>query len=314
MKTCFSPERKRGGLTWCLSGGLVLALLGSSGCIMTEDTIARAKGTYSTGKPQEPPPKAQPLYYGLVPFAFVGDMCVVVPVEAIASLSESHKYGRDPIPGFRDGDKVCWQAIYHGSGACWQHKRPGEVLPQFWVAGGLTNHPAQPVLVVARPKRGQSLPTLESAPVTLSGQLAGSQLAWVRRDAFNWKYETLPLIVHVRVMEDSNRAATTAAVAKAFDSINPAAPEQLATAKQRFYLLRPDMTDEQVFVALGLGNCYGRCLTNAGAGGPFNCMRVSYTLRDGHDLAIARNATGPRANTIHHIVLDGTVWRQADKH
>ena len=187
----------------------VCALLGGSGCIMTEDTIARANGTYSTGKPQETPPKAQPLYYGLVPFAFVGDMCVV-PVDAVACLCESHKYGRDPIHGFRDGDKVCWQASYHGSGACWQHKRPGEVLPQFWIAGGLSDHPAQPVLVVVRPKLGQALPTTQSAPVTISGRLAGSQLTWVTKDGLSWKYETLPLIVHARVEQRPKDAAPTA--------------------------------------------------------------------------------------------------------
>ncbi len=175
----------------------VCALLGGSGCVMTEDTIGRANGTYSTGRPQDTPPKAQPLYCGLVPFAFVGDM-LAVPVYAVEGLRESHRHGEDPIPGFKDGDKVRWQASYYGCGPCWQHKRPEEVLPQFWIAGGLTNHPAEPVLVVVRPRRAQ-LKAMDSGLVVVSGRLAGSQLAWVTRDTA--QYESLPLIVHARVEE-----------------------------------------------------------------------------------------------------------------
>ena len=101
-------------MTWCMTPGLVLALLSSSGCIMTEEVLARADGSYAswpkgnsqqsqaaaqpaqpaTQPPQpatQPPqPTAQPLYYALVPFAFAADM-LVIPYEAICCLCQSHK-------------------------------------------------------------------------------------------------------------------------------------------------------------------------------------------------------------------------------
>ncbi len=102
-----------------------------------------------------------------------------------------------------------------------------------------------------------------------------------------------------------------AAAPEAFDPINPATPEQLETAKQRIHLLRADMTDEQAFATLGLGNCYGHCFAHAG--GPSSACWVSYTLRNGRDLHTVRNFTGPHESTLRSVSVDGVTWRPDEK-
>jgi uncharacterized protein YceK len=102
------------------------------------------------------------------------------------------------------------------------------------------------------------------------------------------------------------------AAPKASDPINPATPEQLETAKQRIHLLRPDMTDEQVFATLGLVGCYGHCF--ADAGGPFSHFWVSYTLRNGRDLHIVRNVTGAHESTLRSVSVDGVIWKPDERY
>jgi hypothetical protein len=104
------------------------------------------------------------------------------------------------------------------------------------------------------------------------------------------------------------------AAAKAFDPINPATPEQLETAKQRIHLLRADMTDEQVFATLGLGDCYGRCFANGG--GPLSHAWVSYHLRSprsGLHIVHEIKLTVPRKTTLRCVTLDEVSWRRDEK-
>ena len=91
--------------------------------MITENTLDRAKGLDYSANPPAPAPKPQPLFYALVPFAVVADICSV-PVLAVMSLSESHnkleraKPGEaiSPLPGFKTGDRVVWKATFEGGG------------------------------------------------------------------------------------------------------------------------------------------------------------------------------------------------------
>ena len=214
MKSYPNAPRHRPWLAWCLTLCPALALLAGSGCMITESTLDRAKGLDYSAKPQDPPPKPQPLLYALVPFTVVADICVV-PVLAVGSLTESHnkperaKPGEaiSPVPGFKTGDRVVWQATFQGGGYATSAYSNG-IAPDalFWVSGGLAKHPAKPVLVVVRgPGKGQQIKPVYSGSVTISGTLGGCESELVPTGAVNGGYahqwKQLPVVFNAQVEE-----------------------------------------------------------------------------------------------------------------
>jgi hypothetical protein len=93
---------------------------------------------------------------------------------------------------------------------------------------------------------------------------------------------------------------------KSRDPLNPASAIQVKEAKQRFHLLRTGMTDGQVFTNLGLADCYGSCM--ADAGGPTSFFRVSYTLRNGQDLHLFHDTNG-----LVEAWLGEAIWKRDKK-
>jgi hypothetical protein len=182
--------------------------------MITENTLDRAKGLDYSANPPDPPPKPQPLFYVLVPFTVVADICSV-PVLAVMSLSESHnklervKPGEAirQLPGFKTGDLVVWKATFEGGGYAISAYSKG-IAPYalFRVSGGLAKHPAEPVLVVVRgPGKGKQIKHVYSGSVTISGTLGGCEWKLVNTPAVNGVYtnewKQLPVVFNAYVEE-----------------------------------------------------------------------------------------------------------------
>jgi len=91
-----------------------------------------------------------------------------------------------------------------------------------------------------------------------------------------------------------------------FDISNLVTPDQLEQARHRLRLLKADMTREQVFATLGLSDCYGRCLVEAG--GPPGRFWVSYTLRSDHHLVLISELLPSRQIVLRSVTLDNARW------
>lgn len=209
-----NAPRHRRWLAWCLTLCLVLALLSGSGCMITENTLDRAKGLDYSVPPQDPPPKPQPLLYVVVPFTVIADICTV-PVLAVMSLAETHNHierakpgeAISQLPGFNTGDRVVWKATFEGGGyAVSAYSKGTAPYALFRVSGGLAQHPAESVLVVVRgPGKGKQIKHVYSGSVTISGTLGGCESKLVLTPAVNGVYtnewKQLPVVFNAHVEE-----------------------------------------------------------------------------------------------------------------
>ena len=84
-----------------------------------------------------------------------------------------------------------------------------------------------------------------------------------------------------------------------------ATAEEIAEAKQRIHLVRPDMTAEQVFVTLRLSHCYAY----GTGGGPTERFRMSYDMHNGHVLQVVHDCTIGRKVRLTGVSLDAAAWR-----
>jgi hypothetical protein len=214
LKTHPNDSRQRLCWAWCLPFCLVLALLSGAGCMITENTLDRAKGLDYSVPPQDPPPKPQPLLYAVVPFTVVADICTV-PVLAVMSLAETHNHlerakpgeAISQLPGFKTGEHVVWKATFGGGGyGVSAYSKGLAPYALFRVAGGLAEHPTEPVLVVVRgPGKGKQIKHFYSGSVTISGTLGGCEGVSVLKPAVNGVYtnewKQLPVVFNAHIQE-----------------------------------------------------------------------------------------------------------------
>jgi hypothetical protein len=91
-----------------------------------------------------------------------------------------------------------------------------------------------------------------------------------------------------------------------FGADHTATAEDIARAEQRINSLKPDMTDEQVFAALGLTHCYAY----ATGQGPASRFLVSYDLLNGHGLDIVHDCTVPPSARVASVSLGDAIWKR----
>jgi hypothetical protein len=93
---------------------------------------------------------------------------------------------------------------------------------------------------------------------------------------------------------------------RGFGADHTATAAEIAQAKQRIHLVRPDMADQQVLVILGLSHC---CAYGTG-GGPTDRFRMSYDMLNGHVLQVVHDCTVRRRVMLTSVSLDGAVWKR----
>lgn len=91
-----------------------------------------------------------------------------------------------------------------------------------------------------------------------------------------------------------------------FGADHTATAEDIAQAKQHVNSLKPDMTDGQVFAALGLAHCYAY----ATGQGPSIRFLVSYDLLNGHGLDVVHDCTVPARAKLTSVSLDDAMWKR----
>lgn len=84
--------------------------------------------------------------------------------------------------------------------------------------------------------------------------------------------------------------------------------EEVQNAMRLLPRLRPEMSEGQIFQALGLGSYYQRQLHGGHAGGTSSSLGVNYYLRKDCYLNLVFDCSDPKQNILKHAELGEAQW------